>query len=436
MRRENDQQTYQYIGQYKIFIFITLIGMAMTSDELEAAVKAYRQGKFVIVYDADGREEECDFFLPAEFCGPDHIRQMRMDGGGLIFLMVRPDIRDKLGLPFLQEVFPQFRRDYPVFSALISDDIPYDTRSSFSVAINHRDTFTGITDRDRALTVSEFGKLCRRIPEMTEAQSLSDFGEHFRSPGHVSICIGSDHILENRFGHTELSCALSTMAGLSGVSVGCEIMGEGGLAMPKERVMEYAAEHNIPFLEGHQIIKAWREWDGEWKRDYVPKPHGDVELKPHDQAPSQVPGTIPRKKGKRVMASGVFDLMHPGHLHFLRKARELGDELIVIVARDMTVQGLKRHPIVNEKARREMVAAVKWVDAAVLGYETDQHRIVHEVQPDIIALGYDQIPQPEKLAKELEEEGLSVEVVRLDKLAGDIHATSQLLDRIKREARY
>ncbi|MGA1847705.1 MAG: 3,4-dihydroxy-2-butanone-4-phosphate synthase [Thermoplasmatota archaeon] len=408
----------------------------MRSDELDDAIQAYRQGRFVIVYDADGREEECDFFLGAEFCRPEHVKQMRMDGGGLIFLMVRPDIRDKLGLPFLQEVFPQFRRDYPVFSALISDDIPYDTRSSFSVAINHRDTFTGITDKDRALTVSEFGRLSGRVPDMTEAEALSDFGEHFRSPGHIAICIGSDHILENRFGHTELSCALSTMAGLSGVSVGCEIMGDNGIAMPKEKVMEYAKEHGIPFLEGHQIIKAWREWEGDWKRTYVPKPHGDVELKPDIEMSPTVPGTVPRKKGVRVMASGVFDLMHPGHLHFLRKARELGDELVVVVARDLTVQGLKRHPIVNEKARREMVAAVRWVDAAVLGYETDQHRIVHEVQPDIIALGYDQSPDPEKLAGELKEEGLSVKVVRLDKFAVDLHATSQLLDRIKREANF
>jgi len=406
----------------------------MTPDQLHAAIQAYRQGRFVIVYDADGREEECDFFLPAEFCSPDHIRQMRMDGGGLIFLMVRPDIRDKLGLPFLQEVFPQFRKDYPVFSALISDDIPYDTRSSFSLAINHRDTFTGITDRDRALTVSEFGKLSLKVPGMTEAESLSRFGEHFRSPGHISICIGSDHILENRFGHTELSCALSTMAGLSGVSVGCEIMGDGGLAMPREKVKEYAAEHKIPFLEGHQIIGAWREWDGEWKRSYVPEPHGEIELRPHDILTSTVPGIIPGKRGKRVMASGVFDLMHPGHLHFLRKARELGDELIVVVARDQTVQGLKRHPIVNEKARREMVAAMRWVDAAVLGYETDQHRIVHEIQPDIIALGYDQTPETKELADELWAEGLKVEVVRVDKLEGDIHATSRLLDRIKKEA--
>lgn len=404
----------------------------MADNELEKALEAFREGRFLLVYDADGREEECDFFLAAEHCGPEHIRQMRIDGGGLIFLMVRPDIRDKLGLPFMQEVFPQFKRDYPVFSALISDDIPYDTRSSFSVAINHRDTFTGITDNDRSLTVKSFGELALQIPDLTEAQSLSHFGEHFRSPGHISICIGSDHILENRFGHTELSCALSTMAGLSGASVGCEIMGGSGIAMPKEKVIEYALEHDIPFLEGHQVIKAWRGWDGDWKKNYSPKPHGDAEVTPHDGVVKMRTGILPKKKGTRVMASGVFDLMHPGHLAFLEQAKALGDELVIVIARDATVQNLKRHPIVNERSRREMVASIKWVNTAVLGYEEDKNRIVHELQPDIIALGYDQSPDVEVLKKELDEEGLDIKIVRLDKKTGDIQATSDLLDRIKK----
>ncbi|MGA1873867.1 MAG: 3,4-dihydroxy-2-butanone-4-phosphate synthase, partial [Thermoplasmatota archaeon] len=404
----------------------------MGENELADALKAYGEGRFVIVYDADGREEECDFFLGAEFCAPEHIRQMRKDGGGLIFLMVRPDIRDKLGLPFLQEVYPQFRKDYPVFSALVSDDIPYDNKSSFSLAINHRDTFTGITDKDRSLTVKSFGELAVQIPAMTEAEALSHFGEHFRSPGHIPICIGSDHILENRFGHTELSCALSTMAGLSGVSVGCEIMGEGGIAMPKEEVRQYAEKNGIPFLEGHQIIKEWRVWDGDWKKDYAPKPHGDASVMPHFEKESHIHGMLPKKKGTRVMASGVFDLMHPGHLSFLQQAKALGDELIVVVARDATVQNLKRHPIVNERSRREMVAAIRFVDAAVLGYETDKHRIVHEIGPDIIALGYDQVQDQEGLARDLEAEGIRAKLVRLDKSTGDIRATSDLLERIKK----
>lgn len=420
---------------HKTFIMTRFFGYMMSSNELEHPLNELRKGNFVLVYDADGREEECDFFLAAEHCTPEAIRTMRKEGGGLIFLMVRPDIRDKLGLPFLQEIFPQFKKDYPVFSALISDDIPYDTRSSFSLAINHRDTFTGITDEDRSLTVKHFGELSLKLPEMTEAEALSDFGEHFRTPGHIPICIGSDKILETRFGHTELSCALSTMAGLSGVTGGCEIMGDNGKAMPKQEVMEYAEKNGIPFLEGRQVIDAWKDWEGEWKKEYDPKPHGDIE--PHKLGGGGVMNgaSLPKKKGKRVMASGVFDLVHPGHLHFLRQAKELGDELVVVIARDSTVQATKRHPIVNERSRREMVAALSLVDAAVLGYEgSEMTRIIKELGPDVIALGYDQSIKEDALSEKLEKEGLDIDIIRLDRKAGDVQATSALLDKIKKEA--
>ncbi len=401
------------------------------ASELEKALEAFRDGRFVLVYDADGREEECDFFLPAEFCEPEHVRIMRKEGGGLIFLMVRPDVRDELGLPFLQEVFPRFSREYPLFRALISDDIPYDTRSSFSVAINHRETFTGITDIDRALTVSEFGKLALDLPKMEGAEALSRFGEHFRTPGHIPLCIGSDKILETRFGHTELSCALSTMAGLSGVSVGCEIMGDDGKAMPKEQVMEYAKKNGIPFLVGQQIIDAWKSWDGKWKKEYSPPKEEETSNRVSPGSVNDINPLIPSKKGKRVIATGVFDIMHPGHLHFLRMARELGDELLVVIARDCTVEGLKRHPIMSERSRREMVEALDIVDGAYLGYDGDRFRIVRELRPDVIALGYDQKDEEEDLKLHLKENGLDVEVVRIDKRSGDISGTSEIIERLR-----
>ncbi len=403
----------------------------MTDPDILTALNAYRKGGLVIVYDADGREEESDLFLPAEACLMEHVRTLRKDGGGLIFLMVRPDVRDALGLPFMQELFPKLGREHPLFSALISDDIPYDTRSSFSVTINHRKTFTGVTDMDRAMTVREFGKLALDIPALTPAQALGRFGEHFRTPGHIPICISSDRLLETRFGHTELSCALSTMAGLSGVSVGCEMMGDDGRALPKDRAKEYARMHGIPFLEGKQIIDAWRSWDGEWKRSYVPMARKPVTVGPSPEGAGPDPGTAPEKKGVRVMATGVFDIMHPGHLHFLQRARELGDELIVVVARDSTVESLKRHPIVNERSRREMVEALSVVDAAYLGYENDHLRMALELNPDIIALGYDQSYEPDELENELRKRGLKVRVVRMDKRTGDIEGTRQILARIK-----
>ena len=389
----------------------------MSDSTVHEALEALREGKFVIVYDADGREEECDLFLPAEVCRPEHIRTMRRDGGGLIFLMVRPDIRDQLSMPFMQDLFVEIGDAHPIFKHLIPDDIPYDSRSSFSVTINHRNTFTGITDNDRSLTVREFGLLAERIVEMTPHESLDLFGEAFRTPGHIAVCIASDQILESRFGHTELSCALSTMAGLSGVTVGCEIMGDDGASMKKGTVREYARENNIPFLEGKQIIDAWAEWDGAWKETWAVS-----EGKKRESI-----------KGKRIVATGVFDLLHPGHLDFLEQARALGDELVVIVARDSTALELKHTPVNAERLRRELIEALAMVDSAVLGYLNDHFRIIKEIQPDIIVLGYDQRPTVEELESDLKARGIGARVVRLEKRTGDIDGTRKIITKILEE---
>jgi FAD synthetase len=103
----------------------------------------------------------------------------------------------------------------------------------------------------------------------------------------------------------------------------------------------------------------------------------------------------------RVVATGVFDIIHLGHVHFLEKAKDLGDELVVIVARDKTARKMKHEPITPEGMRVELVQSLKPVDRAVLGYEDDMYRIISEVRPDIIALGYDQKFDEKELEREL-----------------------------------
>ncbi len=95
---------------------------------------------------------------------------------------------------------------------------------------------------------------------------------------------------------------------------------------------------------------------------------------------------------RRVLCAGTFDHLHPGHIDFLRQAKALGDELIVIVARDETVLRLKGfYPTHNEELRRKNIENVKIADAVILGNKTpDILKIIEEIKPDIIALGYDQ----------------------------------------------
>ncbi|MHB8352629.1 MAG: adenylyltransferase/cytidyltransferase family protein [Thermoplasmata archaeon] len=136
----------------------------------------------------------------------------------------------------------------------------------------------------------------------------------------------------------------------------------------------------------------------------------------------------------RVMATGVFDLLHPGHLYFLSEARKLGDELVVVVARDQTARRLKREPYVPEQLRREMVEALKPVDRAVLGSTTDIYATVLEWRPDIVALGHDQHWNEEEVRAECGRRGVPVRVVRLPARPHDDLATRRIVERILERA--
>src|SRR5438067_6187619 len=104
---------------------------------------------------------------------------------------------------------------------------------------------------------------------------------------------------------------------------------------------------------------------------------------------------------KRVMAAGVFDLLHLGHVHYLSEAKKAGDELVVVVATDVMVAKRKHQPILPQEQRLAMVAALKPVDIAILGSPVDQFQTVSAVQPDVIALGYDDYHQADQLRAEL-----------------------------------
>lgn len=130
----------------------------------------------------------------------------------------------------------------------------------------------------------------------------------------------------------------------------------------------------------------------------------------------------------RVMATGVFDLLHPGHIHYLTEAKKLGDELIVVVARDSTAERFKHRPIVNEEQRREMVAALKPVDRALLGNEGSIYDILTDIRPDVIALGFDQVQDEGRIQEECRKRGLAhTRVVRLPKFVGDLDGTRKII---------
>ena len=133
----------------------------------------------------------------------------------------------------------------------------------------------------------------------------------------------------------------------------------------------------------------------------------------------------------RVMATGVFDILHLGHLHYLEESKKLGSELVVVVATDTTVRKRKHEPITPEKMRCELVASLKPVDRAVLGKEGgDIFEIVRDLKPDIITLGYDQPFDQQNLEKELAKRGLKVKVLRMPHLDHDLDGTRKIISKI------
>jgi len=116
------------------------------------------------------------------------------------------------------------------------------------------------------------------------------------------------------------------------------------------------------------------------------------------------------------MATGTFDLIHPGHGFYLEEAKKLGGEgarLVVVIARESTVRARKRVPIVPEKQRLEVVQMLKMVDETVLGSETDMFSTVRKIKPDIIAIGPDQNFDLDQLREELDKRDLTAEVVQI-----------------------
>jgi len=148
-----------------------------------------------------------------------------------------------------------------------------------------------------------------------------------------------------------------------------------------------------------------------------------------------------RKKGKIVLAEGTFDLLHYGHVHYLTNAKKLGGEnskLIVIVARDKTVEKLKgRKPIIPEDQRRAIVESLKVVDEAILGYEEmNVKKVIEKIKPDIIALGYDKVRMEEDLKRYIREKNLNIKVVRISKFeGGELNSSSKIKKKIIEEYR-
>jgi 3,4-dihydroxy 2-butanone 4-phosphate synthase len=207
---------------------------------VERATDALRRGDPVLVHDAADREGETDLIYPAGAVTPAAVRQMRNDAGGLVCVALGDSVAATFDLPYVRDVL-----DHP---AAADHELSYDDRSSFSLTVNHRDTYTGITDEDRALTITE-------LAAAAADPAGTDFASEFRAPGHVHVLRAAPDLLADREGHTELALALAGAADRPPAMVVCEMLDDDtGGALSPAAARNYADREGLVYVEGAAII--------------------------------------------------------------------------------------------------------------------------------------------------------------------------------------
>ncbi len=135
----------------------------------------------------------------------------------------------------------------------------------------------------------------------------------------------------------------------------------------------------------------------------------------------------------KVMLAGKFDLLHPGHLKFFEQAKAHGDHLIVVLARDSTIEKEKGElPLYSEQRRKEFIESISIVDEVILGNESkDKTEIIRTIQPNIICLGYDQEIDQERLEAFLSNNGLETRVYRMKPFKEDIFKSTIIKNNVR-----
>lgn len=234
------------------------------ADRINNAIKAFAKGLPVCVFDSEFREGETDLLFSGEKITEANIRQLRKDCGGLLFLAVGSEIGEMFRLPYLQDLFdePMLNNSYPVLKELSTNDLQYDSKSAFTLSINHRDTYTGITDTDRCLTTKRFAELSNELLEKNcdNKSAMHKLGSEFRTPGHIPVCLEQKGGLDTREGHTELAVTLARLAGVTPVVIGAEMLQPNGdAALSVDDAKKWAEERGILFLTGDEIKQIFNQ---------------------------------------------------------------------------------------------------------------------------------------------------------------------------------
>ncbi len=214
---------------------------------LESSLEFLKRGEFVLLFDSAGRENEVDMVVPAEFVTPEHIARMRQHAGGLLCMAIDHNFAASLDLKYMHEILS----DSPISNKeMIMGLAPYGDHPTFSLSINHYQTYTGITDKDRALTINEMTNI------YNVENKQKKFASSFKTPGHVPLLIASKGLLAARQGHTEMSVYLAQIAGLTPITAICEMMdAETYTALSVDKAEKFGKQHGIPLIDGKELLE-------------------------------------------------------------------------------------------------------------------------------------------------------------------------------------
>ncbi len=240
-------------------------GVNAYSENIQRAIKALQNGEMILLFDLEGREAETDFTIAANAVTPAAVRSMRKDAGGLICVALDPEASEELGLPLMADIIKDASNPGSPLHKIVEKggDLKYDSRSSFSIWVNHRDTRTGIPDNDRALTINQLGEIIEKTLDGEDVH----FGSEFRTPGHVATLRAAKGLVHERMGQTELSITLAKIAGITPAMVVCEMLDdETGRALEKNDAKQYGKKHDLVFVEGEEVVEAYDIWLGSKSR--------------------------------------------------------------------------------------------------------------------------------------------------------------------------
>jgi 3,4-dihydroxy 2-butanone 4-phosphate synthase/GTP cyclohydrolase II len=195
----------------------------MNFNSIEEGLKDVKEGKMVIIVDDEGRENEGDLVIPAEMATGENINFMIKYARGLVCAPVEEEIAVKLGLN------PMVERN--------TDN----HETAFTVAVDHKDTTTGISAFERAYTINKL---------VTSSEK-----DDFRRPGHVFPLVAKNGGVLERIGHTEASVDLAKLAGFKGAAAICEIINDDGTMARRDDLMKFAKEHNLKILTIEDLVK-------------------------------------------------------------------------------------------------------------------------------------------------------------------------------------